>query len=71
MAMTFTSESLEVPTDVDAGMTYVDVYESVWGGESEPTHQVRLKLTEDQTVELATLLLLSATKLRAERLPQE
>jgi len=70
MAMTFTSESLEVPTDVKAGLTYLDVYESVWGADSDLTHQVRIKLTEDQTVELATLLLLSATKLRAERLPQ-
>ena len=37
----------------------------------EPTHQVRLSLREDEAVELATLLLNAATKLRGERLEQE
>lgn len=37
----------------------------------EPTHQVRLSLREDEAVELATLLLNAATKLRAERLARQ
>ena len=37
----------------------------------EPTHQVRLCLREDEAVELATLLLNAATKLRAERLARQ
>lgn len=37
----------------------------------EPTHQVRLSLREDEAVELATLLLNAATKLRGERLERE
>lgn len=74
MAMEFMSDSVEVPANLDTERVYIDLYDDMLipgeNGVSElvNTHMVRLQMTEDQAVELATLLLMGATKLRAERL---
>lgn len=73
MAMEFNSGNIEVPVDLDAETVCVDLYEDAIipgsdGDELVNTHMVRLKLNEDQAVELATLLLEQTTKLRGERL---
>jgi hypothetical protein len=74
MAMTFTPESVEVPANLDTETVCIDLYEDTLipgeGGVDElvNTHMVSLQMSEDQAVELATLLMLGASKLRAERL---
>lgn len=74
MAMEFYPESVEVPANVDAGTVSVNLYQDIvlptedGVGELVNTHVSSLVMTEDQAVELATLLLMGATKLRAERL---
>lgn len=69
--MIFTSESVEVSTNVDQSVTCIDLYEDIAlpddGGEIH-ARVARLQLSEDQAVEIATLLLAGVTKLRAERL---
>lgn len=67
-AMTFGSEAVEVPADVDAGRVYLDLHDEI---NNTPVHMVRLDMSEDQAVELATLLMLSVTKLRAARLMRQ
>lgn len=67
-AMTFASDAIEVPVDVAQGSVYVDLHADI---QDNLVHMVRLDLNEDQAVELATLLLLGATKLRGERLEAE
>lgn len=67
-AMTFASNAIEVPADVDAGSVYLDLHDEV---NDTPIHMVRLDMTEDQAVELATLLMLGVTKLRAARLERQ
>lgn len=64
-AMTFGSNAIEVPADVAEARIYVDLHDEV---NNTPVHMVRLDLSEDQAVELATLLMLGATKLRGDRL---
>ena len=65
VAMTFASNAVEVPVDVAQGSVYLDLHEDL---QDTLIHMVRLELNEDQAVELATLLLMQATKLRGERL---
>lgn len=67
-AITFASNAIEVPADVALERIYVDMHDEV---NNTPVHMVRLDLSEDQAVELATLLLLGATKLRGARLEAE
>ena len=67
-AMTFGSEAVEVPADVDARRVYLDLHDEI---NNTPVHMVRLDMSEDQAVELATLLMLSVTKLRAARLMRQ
>ncbi|QIG57773.1 hypothetical protein SEA_PAULODIABOLI_393 [Microbacterium phage PauloDiaboli] len=67
-AMTFASNAIEVPVDVALESVYVDLHEDL---QDNLVHMVRVALNEDQAVELATLLLLGATKLRGERLERE
>ena len=76
MAVQYTSENVEVPADVENGTVAIDLYQpfTLPNGEQEiPAnfHMVRLNLTEDQAVEVATLLLMGVTKLRGARLSQE
>lgn len=77
MAMKFNSENVEVPVNLDAGTISIDLYEDRFipgdGGVDELhlTHLVSLEMSEDQAVELATLLLLGATKMRGQRLERE
>lgn len=73
MAMIFTSENVEVPADTDREIVSIDFYQDVLipsedGDESVNMRIAALEMSEDQAVELATLLLMGATKLRAERL---
>lgn len=73
MAVKYTSENVEVPVNMDAETVSVDLYQpfNLPNGDIEVEanfHMVSLELNEDQAVELATLLLMGATKLRAERL---
>lgn len=73
MAMIFTPENVEVPANTDREMVSIDLYQDVVipsedGDESVNMRVAALEMTEDQAVELATLLLMGATKLRAERL---
>lgn len=68
VAMTFGSDAIEVPADVAEARVYVDVHDEI---NHTPVHMLRLDLNEDQAVELATLLMLAATKLRAERLARQ
>ena len=73
MAMIFTPENVEVPANTDREMVSIDLYQDVVipsedGDESVNMRVAALEMTEDQAVELATMLLMGATKLRAERL---
>lgn len=74
MAMEFFPESVEVPANLDKETVSIDLYQDMilptddGVGELVNTHVASLVMTEDQAVELATLLLMGATKLRAERL---
>lgn len=72
MAMVFTSEHVEVPTDMDQEQIRIDLYQEFELSEDQaPIRAVSIELSEDQAVELATLLLMGATKLRAERLAEK
>ena len=73
MAMIFTPENVEVPANTDRETVSIDLYQDVVipsedGDESVNMCIASLVMTEDQAVELATLLLMGTTKLRAERL---
>lgn len=73
MTVKYTSENVEVPVNLDAETVSVDLYQpfNLPNGDIEVEanfHMVRLEMSEDGAVELATMLLAGVTKLRAERL---